>query len=133
MMLLTPALLCHRDTAQGISCLSLFHYGIKRVASMQRKILLQVLHLLPLLLLASLNTLTFCKIRESSNKFQVNNRRRRDLGKTRIFLLSSPLKLPSRNIILKLSFLIELSVDDRRVSDVLCTLVRHSPVCCYWS
>ena len=42
---------------------------------------LVVLHLVPLLLLATLNTLTFCKIRKSSNKFQVTNRRRRDLGK----------------------------------------------------
>ena len=40
---------------------------------------LLLLHLLPLLLLTILNTLTFINIKRSSNKFQVTNRRRRDL------------------------------------------------------
>ena len=40
---------------------------------------LVVLHLVPLVLLTLLNTLTFVKIKRSSNKLRVTNRRRRDL------------------------------------------------------
>ena len=40
---------------------------------------LLLLHLVPLVLLTSLNTLTFVNIKRSSNKLQVTNRRRRDL------------------------------------------------------
>ena len=40
---------------------------------------LLLLHLIPLVLLFVMNTLTFIKVKKNSNKVAVNNRRKRDL------------------------------------------------------